>query len=263
MSEIRTNSAGEDYFHADAGYIVPTKPKTRSVYDYETRKHNQLGDYKLKQLVKAEKYYTLIKDVVKEEFGDAFIVKQNSETNRVASVISKDLFMKEPDRKLWGWHDWSDLSLFTLSLQQGLVFNFPVRKLETLFKVDFKVSEERTKTGSGNKGFTVKESLKFFRMTKEAIGNLFAEKGLNMSDDDFSKMIAMFKMHSSGIIMCEMDEWVKYVDAGMDLDTVAFGFNRRLLLGKNIPFIPVSQVEEYKGLPIEWVEGILAQDKNG
>lgn len=258
MGEIKEHAQGDEYYYSDAGYVVPVKPKTRSVYDYEARKHKTLPDYTLEQFVFAEQQFNLISEIFDKEYGGEFIIKQSSERNRIASVAPKCLLEVQQDRQLWGWSSWVDLAFFTLSLQQGVTYNFPSQKLSQVFKVAFDIDSEIYK-GGGNQGFSVEETLTHMNVLKTHVAGLFEAHDAVMTDERFAKMVAMFKMHATGIIMYDLAEWVKYVSADVDLDVAAYGFSKRLFSRKGINFIPVEQVKEYRGLPIEWVERILAE----
>ena len=258
MGEIKTSVKEEGFYYSDNGYVVPVKPKTRSVYDYESRKHRTLPDYTLEQFVFAENKFNHIREVLNSEYGGEFVIEQTSDRNRIASVVPLSLFELTPEKSLWGWNSWVDLSFFTLSLQHGLTYNFPGQKLSQVFKIDFKMDAEIYK-GGGNKGFIVEDTLKYMKTLKEYIGEVFASQNAVMTDAGFAQIVAMFKMHSSGIIMYDLNEWVRYVIAEADLNLTAYGFSRRLFSGKGINFIPVEQVKEYHGLPFEWVERILAE----
>ena len=259
MSEIRATEKDGEYYYSNSGYVIPIKPKTRTVYSYEERKHNVLPDYTLEQCQHAENEFNRIRSVLAAEYGDAFIIEQVSNKNRIATIIPKELREIDTQRNLWGYHTWVDLALFNLSLQSGATFNFPVQKLNSVFKINFSIDNEALKA-NGNKGFSVDETLTYFAELKTHIGNIFAKQNVIMSNVHFAKIIAIFKMHSAGIVSLNVEEWVKYVEKDYDLNLVAFGFNRRMFASKGINFLPAEQVEEYKGLPIEWVERMLAKE---
>lgn len=257
MSELRESKDGIIYY-ADSGYCVPVKPKTRTVYSYEERKHNVLPDYTFESCFEAEQKFNHIGEILLNEYGGEFIIEQVSPNNRIAAILPKELRQVQGERQLWGQYSWVDLALFNLSLQSGLTFNFPVQKLRSVFKQDFNI--EKDVHGQGNKGFTVDETLGYFSILKTRVSSIFKEQGYEMSNTYFAKMLSVFKMHSAGIIMLDVEEWVKYIVQDADLNMIAFGFSRKLFANKGINFIPAEQVEEYKGLPIEWVERILVKE---
>lgn len=260
MGKIREGKNGDSYYYADAGYVVPTKPKTRSVYDYETRKHNTLGDYTLEQFVEAEKAYNEIKTFLYERYNGAFTIVQPSETNRIATIIPTVLYKHDFSKPLnRGWWVWNDFAFYTLSLQQGTVYNIPTTKLYQLFKIDFTFNVNDIK-GGGNKGCSVAEALSVATDYEEKARQLFLQNGGHeMTSEQFALFTAAFKLHTGGVIGFDVPNMVEYIASGLELDHILFGFNKRLLVNTSLACIPVEHVKEYAGLPIEWVERLISK----
>ena len=261
MGEIRENDSGDKFYYADSGYVVPAKPKTRSVYNYETRKHDTLADYTLKDFVKAEKGYLQIKKFLNERYGESFMVVQPSPTNRITSIIPTALYeaTSKSTRSFNGWWTWSDFALFTLSLQQGKVFNMPTTQLKSVFKIEFTNNVNDVK-GGGNKGCSVEEALSLMNDFEVKARELFIEHGGHqMTSEHFAMLAGAFKLQASSVISFKIEDLIPYIVAGMTVENIAFGFNKRLLLNTSLACIPVEHVVEYSGLPIEWVERIIAK----
>ena len=253
MGEIKTDSNGlESFYYSDSGYVVPVKPKTRTIYNAELRKHETIPDYSLEQFEEAENNFKLLTKCLEKDFGGEFIISQTSELNRIAMVTPRAI--SESSNNVWqGW----DKSLFTISLQSGMVFNFPITKAETVFKTEIN-DDDMYFRGGGNKGFTVDYALDCFAKLRDAVKPLFDAHDVSMSDKDFALLMTAFRMNTAGLIMHEVPGWVEYIVAGKGVEDIHFGFNRRFFARKGINYVPVGQVSEYKGLPLEWVERILS-----
>lgn len=245
----------EEFYHADCGYAVPVTPKTRYRYNSKKREHEKTDDYTLAQLEHAEQKYLMLKDKLKENYGDAFIVEQKNSYSRIAIVVPACMLgvSSKPLEMLRG------NDFFTLSLQSGTVFNLPSNKLNKMFNSEIVVPNSK---GGGNNGNTVDEALKFMYDVRQMFTDRFEKIGVHhVNDYMFQTLVAAYIVSAAGVIVQDPEGWMEYVKHGKDIESIFFGFNRAVFSRVGIPPIPVEHVDEYRELPIEWVQHILRKDK--
>lgn len=240
-------------FHAEtAEYNVPIAPKTRDTYNTITNRFDTREDYSLKQLKNAEKGFLKLKEIFEEEYSNAFMIQQDKPMSRIANISSRGT---GEQKIVQGWRE-VDLSLFTFSLQNGMVYNFPIAQLEKTFNIIIDPKKTMFREG-GNKGSTLKQAIKFMSRTRELLSKIFEDKGYIMKDEDFAKILCLSRLYRSNIIVLNVDGWVEYIMAGKNLNTIMFGFDRIMFHSGKFPYIPVDEVDEYESLPREWLKSIF------
>lgn len=235
-----------------AGYSVPLTPKTRSAYNAKTNSYKERGDYSTKELLKAEKAFLTLKELFHKEYSDVFLISQDKPNSRIANIDSS-IFLEEAVKRVGRNHNFS---LFTLSLQSGRVYNFPVAQIEKTFKIVIDPKKIISHEG-GNYGCTLKDGIKFLARARKMLAASFAAKGLKMSDENFSTMLMLSRLARTSIIVSNVDGWMEYIAAGKNLDSIVFGFDKKLVGSTKLPYIPVDEVDDYKNLPREWLESIF------
>ena len=242
----------EDIFFAPvAGYSVPVMPKTLNEYSAKMQSYITRKDFSPKQLLKAEKTFIQIKGILQNQYSNVFDIEQDKPLSRIANVRAK-AFTENDFGKTFRHQN---LSLFTLSLQNGRIYNFPVAQIEKVFNIKIDPKKVILKEG-GNKGCSAKEGIKLLANTYKELSKLFAAQGFTMSDNDFAIMLSLVGLHKSGYIVLNVQGWVEYIQAGKSLDTILFGFDKKLFGGRST-YLPVDEVDEYKDLPREWLTTML------
>lgn len=238
----------EDIFTSPIlGYEVPVTPKTINVYSAKTQSYTTREDFSRKQLLKAEKTFIQIKDILQNQYSGVFAIEQDKPLSRIAMMRAKAFTENDFGKNLRH----TNLSLFTLSLQNGRIYNFPVAQIEKVFNIKIDPKSVILKKG-GNDGCSAKDGLKILSKTYKELSKLFTSQGLTMSDNGFALMLSLVGLHKSGYIVLNVQGWVEYVAAGKSLDTILFGFDKKLFAGRST-YIPVDEVDEYKDLPREWL----------
>lgn len=240
-------------FYAElADYHVPVTPKTRDIYNMVTHRFDIRGDYSVESLKKAEKSFLTLKEIFQREYSDAFIVEQDKPMSRIANISARDC----GENKLSYGYRMVDLSLFTLNLQNGKIYNFPISQIEKTFNIDIDPKKKLNRDG-GNKGYSFKQGINFLSYTKELIAKIFEDKGYAMTDEHFAKILCLSRLHRSNVIVYNIDGWIEYIVADKTIGTIIFGFSREFFGSGKLHFIPVNEVEEYESLPREWLKNIF------
>lgn len=243
--------ATKGMYVSEVGYRVSVEPKTRTRPDAEFRfKHVTIPDYTLKQLEHAEQEYVKLVSHVSKFYSGVLNVSIAKEGSRLALVQPVHV----GEVKHWSSFsgDPSGSSLFVLNLQSGLIYNVPVARLGELVKKNF-----AAKYSDGNAGLKVDDALEFLAEIKKASGEIFATHGFDMSDDDFAVLISLFRLRTAGIIFGDALQWVKYISAGLTIDSVKFAFDRKMWGIHGGSPVPVDQIEQFKDLPVEWARKLI------
>lgn len=245
--------AEEELFHAEtAGYKVPTTPKTRDVYNYKTNRIDTRGNFSVESLKQAEKSFLTLGELFRNEYSDAFFIQQDKPMSRIANVESRISL----ENKIVSRYREPGLSLFSLSLQNGKIYNFPIAQIEKTFDIEIDPKKIISREG-GNNGCSLKDGVKFLARTRKLVSKIFEERGHVMTDDYFATILVLSRLHRSSVIVSNLDGWIEYITAGKNLNTIVFGFNRAMFSSGKIPFIPVDEVDEYEALPREWLSSIF------
>lgn len=247
-----------EIFHAEiAEYDVPVTPKTRDKYNMFTNSFVRQENYSLSKLKNAEQAFLTLQEIFQNDYSNAFVIKQDKPLSRIANITSRINF----EQKIVHGYREVNLSLFTLSLQNGIVYNFPIAQLEKTFdiKIDPKVIMLRE---GGNKGCSLKQAIKFMSSTKQLLSEIFKQNGHIMTDEYFATILCLSRLQRANVINLDINGWIEYIVAGKNLQTIMFGFNRAMFGSGKISYIPVDEVDEYESLPREWLASIFNTIQN-
>lgn len=241
--------ATKGVYVSESGYIVPVAPKTRTKADLDNRgKHITIPDYTLEQLKSAEQEYVKLCAAVKANYSEVFTVNILARGSRIACVKS----VVNTDEK-----DFlnTDSSFFVINLQSGLVHNVPLTRMGEV--VSKELLKAKYANNISNNGFTVNEALEFVAETKDTCSAIFANHGHVMSDKNFAVLIGLFRLRTAGAIFGDLVQWVPYIVSGIAFDSIKFAFNRRMWGGAGATPVPLTQIEQFKDLPIEWARKLI------
>lgn len=244
-------SVDADMYVSELGYTIPTSPKTRKHYDVFDDDKYSVNDYTVKELDKACKEFQKFNALLEKKFAGVFNVSDHVDGSRIVNVNS---IVELGLRKV------NDVnSFFTFNLQSGRVYNLPVAKLESAVSQQLTVKEQNVfhnYVNSGGKGYSVKEAVKILGSLKKSVSAVYKQHGYVMSVEDFGTFFTVFRMKQSGQIFGTLNDWLPYMKAGLNMESVKFAFDNVLWKGSKTP-VALEQVEELQSMPVEWVKRLL------
>lgn len=243
----------DSFYRADAGYVIPVKPKTRTVYDDVLRKNKVVPDYSLEDLDSAASEYVRMSNILDVKFPNVFKMQHSAPRGRIVMVSPSVVYESE--------HAGYDSNFFVFNLQNGMVFNIPVTKLGELVGKDLLknsplASKVNGGTANGNQGYTVDDAVWFLDSIYVEAEKIFARQGEVFTMESFSMILGLFRLRSHGVIFGDLVQWFPYIQNGVNVDSIKFAFNRRLW-GSGVSPVPFNQIEEFKVLPAEWAKKLL------
>ena len=242
----------ENMYVSDIGYRIPASPKTRKHYDVFDDSKYADGDYSLKELDKACKEFQKFRTLIDKKFAGVLVLADHVDGSRVVNVNSRLVGSS------CGKNDAS--SLFVFNLQSGRIHNLPVAKFESAVGGLLTLEEKNDITNyiiRGGQGYSVKDAVRILERLKKKVSDVYAQHGFVMSVEDFYSFVNVFRMKQFNEIFGTLNEWLPYMKAGLDLNSIKFAFNIELWKD-NKTAVPLEQVKEMQGIPVDWAKRIIS-----
>lgn len=241
--EVPSHNGVLKFFVSEYGYSTPVEPKTRKHYSFDAREFKITSDYSLEDLCEAEKKFIFLQEELDKKFSDIFVLNVADKAKRIAYIHVKNSDASEYDEQS---------SFCVFNFQAGLVYNMAVNSLGELID-----RESLPHEGHENTGVKVETALQIFESIKINASNFMLQHDVDFDVTKLNIVLNLYKLRSRGVVFGDLNQWLGYIKYGLNLESIVFAFQRKILTHSNKP-VPVECVEDYQKIPYEWVEKLIS-----